>query len=154
MNRRVAHAAVGRPSARRAILLDTGFLVALFDSRERLHAAARQWLALVRDPLWSVPSVWAEAAHFLPARMRVALARMAAGGAVQVVAPDAEGYARAAALLERYATLDPDWADAELVWLAEAAGIHRIATVDETDFSAYRIHGRRGFDIVWPTGQA
>ena len=144
---------MGRLSARRAILLDTGFLVALFDSRERLHAAARQWLALVRDPLWSVPSVWAEAANFLPARMRVALARMAAGGVVQVVAPAAEGYARVAALLERYATLDPDWVDAEPVWLAETAGIHRIAALDEADFHVYRIRGRRAFDIVWPTGR-
>lgn len=145
---------MSRPVARDAILVDTGFLVALFDRRERLHAAARDWLARVREPLWTVPSVWVEAAHFLPARLRVALARTAAGGSIEVAAPDAVGYARVAALLDRYGDFDPDWADAELIWLAEAAGIHRIATLDAADFGVYRIHGRRAFDIVWPPGAA
>jgi len=142
--------AVRRPVARDAILVDTGFLVALFDRRERLHAAAREWLARLREPLWTVPSVWVEAAHFLPGRMRVALARAAAGGSIVITAPDVAGYTRVAALLERYIDQDPDWADAELIWLAETAGIHRIATLDTADFGVYRIHGRHAFDIVWP----
>jgi hypothetical protein len=37
-----------------------------------------------------------------------------------------------------------------LIWLAEAAGIHRIATLDAKDFGIYRINGRKAFDIVWP----
>lgn len=47
----------------------------------------------------------------------------------------------------------PDWADLALVWLAESAGMHRIATLDAADFSVYRINGRRAFDIVWPPAQ-
>ena len=135
---------------RDAVLIDTGFLVALFDRRERLHESARAWLIGERRALWTVPAVVVEAAHFLPGRERVALARAAASGLVHVVAPDAADYGRVVLLLERYADLDPDWADIELVWLAEAAGIHRIATVDSADFGVYRLHGRRMFDIVWP----
>ncbi len=135
---------------RDAVLIDTGFLVALFDRRERLHASATAWLSGERRALWTVPSVVVEAAHFLPGRPRVALARAASAGVVHVAAPDAAAYGRVAVLLERYADLDPDWADAELVWLAETAGITSVATLDSADFSVYRLHGRRAFDIVWP----
>jgi len=148
--RRGAGATQQPVASRDAILIDTGLLVALFDRREPLHAAARAWLAAVREPLWSVPSVWAEAAHFLPVRLRVALAHAAARGVVKTSAPDAAGYGRVATLLDRYADLDPDWTDAELIWLAESTGIRRIATLDTADFSIYRIHGRSAFDIVWP----
>lgn len=34
-----------------------------------------------------------------------------------------------------------------LVWLAEALGLRRIATLDVTDFGAYRIHGRGRFQL-------
>jgi hypothetical protein len=43
--------------------------------------------------------------------------------------------------------MDPDWADVSLIWLAEAMSITRIATVDVTDFSVYRIHGRKRFEL-------
>ena len=39
------------------------------------------------------------------------------------------------------------WADISLVWLAETTGITRIATLDVTDFSVYRIHGRKRFEL-------
>ncbi|MBS0592623.1 MAG: pilus assembly protein, partial [Proteobacteria bacterium] len=53
-------------------------------------------------------------------------------------------------LLEKYSALSPDWADCELIWLAEVSGVHRIATLDAKDFGVYRILGRKAFDIVWP----
>lgn len=133
-----------------AVLLDAGFLVSLFDRRERLHAAAVEWLNAQSSALWTAPSVLVEAAYFLPGHLRPALARAAASGTVTVAAPDVAGYARIAWLLDKYADLDPDWADIELVWLAESSGIQRIATLDAADFGVYRIHGRRRFDIVWP----
>lgn len=140
------------PAGRGAVLLDTGFLVSLIDDREPLHAAAVRWLSNHHGPLWSVPSVFVETAHFVPGWLRPQLARAAATGLVRVSAPDAAGYARIGSLLEKYADAKPDWADIELIWLAEAAGIHRVATLDAADFGVYRIHGRRAFDIVWPPG--
>jgi hypothetical protein len=50
-------------------------------------------------------------------------------------------------LLRKYADIDPDWADVALVWLAEISGIVRIATLDVADFSVYRIHGRKRFEL-------
>ena len=35
----------------------------------------------------------------------------------------------------------------ELVWLAEATGINRIATLDVADFSVYRVYGRKRFEL-------
>ncbi len=133
-----------------AVLLDTGFLVSLMDDSEPLHAAAVSWLSRQRRPLFSVSAVMVETAHFIPGWLRPQLARAASAGLVRVSAPDVAGYGRIAWLLEKYAGLNPDWADCELIWLAEAAGIHRIATLDAKDFGIYRIHGRKAFDIVWP----
>ena len=138
------------PNTRHAVLLDTGFLVALFDRRESTHESAKAWLGASGESLWTVASVFTEAAHFIPARLRPALARLSADGRVQVHAADAAGHLRMAELFEHYADMSPDWADMELLWLAESTGIRRIATLDAADFGDYRIHGRRAFDIVWP----
>ena len=127
------------------VLLDTGVLVALFDRLDIHHDAAAAWMASHSAPLLTVAPVLSEAAFFLPARLRVELAGLAARGVFQVRQPDSTGYARVAQLFDKYADQNPDWADLELVWLAETTGIHRIATLDVADFSVYRIHGRKRF---------
>lgn len=129
------------------ILLDTGPLVALFNAGDALHPAADAWFAGCRAQLHTVEPVLTEAAFFLPARQRAALADLAASGVVRIHQPDTAGRKRIGALLRKYADLDADWADACLVWAAEATGIHRIATIDVRDFSTYRIHGRTRFMI-------
>ena len=129
------------------MLLDTGVLVALHNFNDPLHSRARAWLAAFRGQLHSVESVLSEAAFFLPARLRAALADLAAAGVIRVHHPDAAGLARIAQLLRKYESLDPDWADASLVWLGEHIGARRIATIDITDFSVYRLHGRTRFEL-------
>jgi uncharacterized protein len=57
-------------------------------------------------------------------------------------------HARARTLMTRYRNLPMDFADATLVLLAEATDIRRIITTDRRDFSAYRIRGRIGFDVI------
>jgi predicted nucleic acid-binding protein len=129
------------------ILLDTGPLVALFNAGDALHEAADAWFAGCRAQLHTVEPVLTEVAFFLPARQRAALADLAASGVVRVHQPDTAGRKRIGALLRKYTDLDADWADACLIWAAEATGIHRIATIDVRDFSTYRIHGRTRFMI-------
>lgn len=136
--------------AAQAALVDTGLLVALYSAGDPLHAQARRWIAAFTGALHTVGSVLAETAWQLPARDRRLVADLARSGVVRLHTPDSAGFARIAWLLDKYAGLDPDWADIELVWLAEATGIRRIATLDVSDFSVYRLHGRRAFDIVWP----
>lgn len=130
-----------------AVLVDTGLLVALYSVGDPLHAAARHWMAASRGALHTVGSVLAETAWQLPARDRRLVADLARTGVVRLHTPDATGFARMAWLLDKYADIDPDWADVELVWLAESTGITRIATLDVADFSVYRIHGRKRFEL-------
>jgi predicted nucleic acid-binding protein len=52
-----------------------------------------------------------------------------------------------AELFDKYRDVNPDWADVSLIWLAESLGARRIATLDVRDFSVYRIHGRKRFEL-------
>jgi predicted nucleic acid-binding protein len=129
------------------ILLDTGVLVAVLHSDDGRHEAATRWLAGCTAKLHTVEAVLTETAFFLPARRRATIAELAAKGTIDIHRPDAAAYKRIGAILGKYANLDPDWADAMLVWLAEETGIHSIATFDVRDFSTYRIHGRSKFQL-------
>jgi uncharacterized protein len=129
------------------VLLDTGVLIALYARDDPRHIAATQWLAGFRGALHTVEPVLTETAYFLPTRLRAAIAELVEQGVIQVHHPDRAAYARIAELLRKYADIDPDWADVSLVWLAETIGITRIATLDVADFSTYRIHGRKRFEL-------
>jgi predicted nucleic acid-binding protein len=136
-----------RPVAARGALLDTGVLVALYARDDPAHAGVVSWMAAFRGDLHTVEPVLSEAAYFLPARMRAVLADLAASGRLTLHHPDSAGHTRMAALFRKYSDIDPDWADLALVWLAESTGIARIATLDVADFSVYRIHGRKRFEL-------
>ena len=140
--RQPARAPAGAP-----VLIDTGVLAALFDRLDTHHGTVAAWMAANLSPLLTVTPVLTEAAFFLPARLRIALAGLAARGVLQVRQPDASGRARIADLFAKYAGQNPDWADIELIWLAETSGVRRIATLDVADFSVYRIHGRKRFEL-------
>lgn len=131
--------------AQGGLLLDTGVLVALLHSDDGRHQATTRWLAGCNAKFHTVEPVLSETAFFLPARQRANVAELAARGTIEVHRPDAAAYRRIGVILRKYADLDPDWADAMLVWLAEETSIHHIATFDVRDFSTYRIHGRSKF---------
>jgi uncharacterized protein len=52
--------------------------------------------------------------------------------------------------MDKYADPPMDFADASLVAIAERLSINRIFTVDRTDFSVYKLRGRRSFTIIGP----
>jgi len=138
---------IGDAAVNRDVLLDTGVLVAMYARDDPKHAGVVSWLGAFRGTLHTVGSVLMEAAYFFPVRTRAAIAELAASGRLKLHRPDPAGYARIAALFRTYADQNPDWADIELVWLAESAGIARIATLDVADFSVYRIKGRKRFEL-------
>ena len=129
------------------VLLDTGVMIALYARDDPQHLAATRWLAGFRGALHTVEPVLTETAYFLPARLRAAIAELVQKSAIEVHHPDRSAYGRIAELLRKYVDIDPDWADVSLVWLAETTGITRIATLDVADFSTYRIHGRKRFEL-------
>jgi uncharacterized protein len=134
-------------SASDAVLLDTGVLVALLDEADTMHMAAAEWLSSCAARLHTIEAVLTETSFFLPPHRRSVLAEFVLMGKPVIHHPDAAGYRRIAKILDKYADLRPDWADAVLVWAAEETGIHRIATLDVRDFTAYRIHGRTRFQL-------
>lgn len=65
---------------------------------------------------------------------------------IQAVADHAE----IAALLERYASMRCDYADATLIALANRSEVTAIATIDQRDFSVYRTATRKRFKVLLP----
>lgn len=130
------------------LLVDTGFLVALYRRNDALHARAVAFLRGNRAPLVTVSPVIAETSFFLEPRAKAELLEWVARGGLSVAEVPVEAYPALAALLRKYRQLDLDFTDAALVWLAELLGEHRILTVDERDFAALRLKGRKRFDLV------
>ena len=134
------------------VLVDTGAIVALVNRADRHHEAAVAWFRGFRGELLTTEAVVTETAYVLasfPVHQRAALLwfeRARAAGLLRV--ESIEDYAALSAILERYASLPCDFADASLIALAERTGVTAIATVDQRDFSVYRIKGRKRFRLV------
>jgi predicted nucleic acid-binding protein len=132
-------------------LLDTGPLVAAFrppqDKDPFTPWAARLFRSLPY-PLFTCDAVLTEAAHFLrsPVKLLEAMKRglLVSRFDTQTAAP------RLAELVQKYADCPMDFADACLVCLAEQTRDCRIVTVDRTDFSVYRRHGREPIPLLLP----
>ena len=133
-------------------LLDTGAVVALVNRDDRNHDAAAEWFRGFRGTLLTTEAVVTETAYVLgasPAHQRAALLwfeRARASGLLKVE-PVAD-YAALARIMAQYADLPCDYADASLIALAEQASVAEIATIDQRDFSVYRVRGRRRFRIL------
>jgi uncharacterized protein len=131
-----------------ALLVDSGFLVALFRRRDRLRALARQFLAGSRAPLVTLSAVIVETAFFLDAGEKQNLLEWVRRGALEVRDVPVDAYARISWLIGKYAERDPDFTDMALVWLAIEAGCHRVLTVDAGDFGVYRGKAGKRFDLI------
>lgn len=69
-------------------------------------------------------------------------------GFCRVVPSTATSLQRVRQLLDKYADLPMDFADATLVVLAEELDCTSVFTTDRTDFSVYRLKGRKAFRIL------
>jgi predicted nucleic acid-binding protein len=133
-------------------LVDTGAVVALVNRADRHHAAAVEWFRHFRGILLTTEAVVTETAYVLAAsrpHQRAALMwfeRARSAGLLQVEA--VASYAALNEIIARYSRLPCDYADATLIALAESAGVSVIATVDQRDFSVYRLARRKRFRIV------
>ena len=133
-----------------AVLVDTGPFVALLDPSDTGRAACRDCLAgLERSDLMTTEAVVTEAAYLLDfsTQAQAALQRLLASGRPRVEALTSGDRLRAADLLEKYADLPMDYADATLVALAERLEVRRVFTLDRKDFTVYRVRRAR-FQIL------
>ena len=131
-----------------SILVDTGFLVSLFRPADRLRAQARECLLANRRLLLTAAPVIVETCFFLDATGKGRLLEWAQRGAVAVAEVPVSSYAEIGTIIRKYADRRTDFADATLVWLANNTGMRDILTVDEADFSVYRLKGGKRFALV------
>ena len=132
------------------LLLDTGALVSLLDRSQPLHESCAACLRAWAGPVVSTEAVLTEATHLLGRVHRgreTCLDFVLRGGAV-IVPSTRESLARCRVLIDTYADLPMDFADATLVTLAEELDTHLILTTDHRDFEVYRIGGRTRFEVL------
>lgn len=130
------------------LLVDTGFLIAFGRRGDPLHSAADAFLRDYSGRLVTVAPVIVETCFFFAAEAKIRFLEWIQSGAVSVVEAGVEAYPELARILGRYADRDIDLADAALIWHANRTGLRSILTVDQTDFSVYRLADRRRFDLV------
>jgi hypothetical protein len=131
------------------VLADTGFFVALANTKDHWHVPAKHTLARLEQPLVTTWPVLTETCHLLLSRLGVdAQERFVASlsaGAVRIFELGPVHLPRIETLMRKYRTLPMDLADASLVVLAEELGHGDILSTDARDFGAYRWKNRKPF---------
>ena len=131
-----------------SVLVDTGFLVSLFRPADRLRAQARECLLANRHPLVTAAPVIVETCFLLDATGKGRLLEWVQRGALAVAEVPVSVYPEIGTIIRKYADRNIDFADAALVWLANHSGMRDILTVDEADFSVYRLKGGKRLALV------
>ena len=132
------------------LLLDSGALVSLLDRRQARHRDDTSFFGTWEGPVVSSEAVLTEATHLLGrvrGGRRTCIDFFLSGGAV-LVPPTPASLRRSRDLVEEYANLPMDYADATLVVLAEELETNLVFTTDRRDFAVYRIAGRKRFRIL------
>ena len=151
-----------------AALIDAGPLVAAGNKRDRRHVRSVRFIGGFEGTLVTTWPVLTEVCHF-------AHLRILNGGKVPFPGGTAKDKARRhcedtpwhprrfnadlseefveiiADMMEKYADLPMDLADASLVWLGDETGIRDIVTFDERDFGTYRLASGKRFNNLMPT---
>ena len=133
------------------ILVDTGFLVALYDKREPMHKRCLRIYDSLVQPLVTCEAVVSEALHLLrhaPAAADGILASVDRRilGIPFVLAESAE---TVRALMAKYRDVPADFADACLIAMADQLNTGDILTLD-SDFAHYRWRRTRAFHLLIP----
>ena len=132
------------------LLLDTGALVSLLDRSQSRHRELTEFFTGWRSAVVSTEAVLTESTHLLgrvPGGRKACLDFFLAGGATLVPSSTAS-LGRCRELIEKYADLPMDYADASLVALAEDLETDLVLTTDRRDFQIYRGSKRRPFQIL------
>ena len=130
------------------LLVDTGFLVALYIRGDTLHQSAVDFLKRNQLPLGTVAPVIVETCFFLDAQGKAALLNWVANGGLSVADIPIDSYPDLAEYIRKYGDQDIDLADAALVWLASRTSQRSILTVDTNAFQIYRLANGHPLELV------
>lgn len=133
----------------RAVIVDTGPLVAFLNRRDRHHAWAVEQFASFRPPLLTCEAVLSEAAYLLRTLPGgpLSLLELVARG---VVAPSFRLQDEVAAVKTVVKRYGRDLADACLVRMSEVHSDCVVLTIDSEFRDVYRRHGRKGIPTRLP----
>ena len=124
------------------IIADTGFWLALADERDSYHDTANQAFQTYDESLITTWPVMTETCYLLLERKgasaQVQFIRNYSQMLFTVFELTTEHGVKIAQLMQKYADLPMDLADASLVILAEHLGHGRIFSIDQRDFNTYR----------------
>jgi len=131
------------------ILIDSGSLIALFDSSDKYHYEAVNFIKINKYPLVTTLASITETLHLLDfnRNAQIDFLEWIYRGAVEIYNIENNDFKRLRELTEKYRDLPMDFADSCLVYLAEKLNLNTIATIDR-DFTIYRIQGRKKFKII------
>lgn len=134
----------------RAILVDTGPLVALLDRSDEEHESIRTALDEIHEPLVTAWPVIVEAMYLLSFSWRAqkALWEMLETDVLGLLPLESEDFPRLKQLMEKYRDLPMDLADAALVRVAERDDIRRVLTLDQSPFGIYRLPRKGTFTVL------
>lgn len=130
------------------LIVDTGFLVALYIRRDNLHSNALQFLQQNNQALITTAPVIVESCYFLDTKAKVALLKWVQCGGIKVLDVPVTAYNDIAQSIEKYADHDIDFTDATLIWLANTHQHQQILTVDKNDFSVFRLKNNQWFQLL------
>jgi predicted nucleic acid-binding protein len=134
----------------RRILVDTGPLVAILAPEERHHPICVSLLRSLPSPLITCWPVITEAMWLLrksPRSVKKLLSAISAG-VLEIPAVTAAEAGQIGSILDQYASLRPQFADAMVVYLARRENIETIFTLDRRDFLVYRNARNRPFHLI------
>jgi uncharacterized protein len=128
------------------IIVDTGAFVALFNRRDSAHMAAQRAFDTLQEPLITTLPIITETCYFLASRVshtaQCNFLKSSVLGAFAIFDIRPNHIEKMVVLMEKYADLPMDMADASLVFLAEHLNSGRILSVDRRDFNVYRWHNK------------
>ena len=143
-------ARIGYSAPKRDILLDTGPIVATLDPRDQWHGISVGAIERYADRCLTSEAVVTEACYFAgrTGRSGAIVLDMLLDLGIPVVSVEHRGLKTCARLMDRYASVPMDFADASLVALAEVFEIHTVLSLDRRGFGVYRPAVGDGFHVV------
>ena len=131
------------------IIADTGFFIAVLNTKDQYHESVKNFLKNSRELLITTWPVFTEACHIILKRAGVfpmtQFVSQITRGSCQLYSISQSDQLRLPKLLAKYRNLPMDLADASLILLAEHLGHGRILTTDQRDFGTYRWKERKPF---------
>ena len=133
-----------------SVIIDTGCWLALGNRRDAFHEQAKRLLTMLDDPFVTTWPVITETSYLLRRDAglvaQLAFFRSLEAGVAELLQLRQSHCARIQILMQKYADLPMDLADASLVILAEEIGGGRILSTDQRDFHAYRWKNHKPFE--------